>query len=67
MHAKQEQKGKMKEYENLVTLFCSTDTGYNAGFVFKKSIREVFLSFSVIGGWFRKSGDSDRKFSRLFL
>lgn len=67
VHAKQKQKGKMKEYENLVTLFCSTDTGHNAGFVFRTSIRVFFLSSFVVGRWLREGSDSEHKISGWFL
>lgn len=67
VHAKQKQKGKMKEYENFVTLFCSTDMGHNAGFVFRKSIRAFFLSLFVVGRWLREDGDSEHQFFGCFL
>jgi sulfide:quinone oxidoreductase len=61
------QKGEMKGYKEHLTLLCLMDMGDGAGFVYKNSIRELFIPMPVVGHWLKKSWGYYYKLSKMWL
>ncbi|MCX6179919.1 MAG: FAD-dependent oxidoreductase [Chlorobiales bacterium] len=61
------QKGAMKGYQKHLNVLCVMDMGDGAGFVYKNSIREVFIPMPVVGHWLKKSWGHYYKLSKLWL
>ena len=57
----------MKGYQAHLNVLCVMDMGDGAGFVFKNSIREVFIPMPVVGHWLKKSWGHYYKISKLWL
>ena len=61
------QKGGLKGYQKHLNVLCVMDMGDGAGFVYKNSLREVFIPLPVVGHWLKKSWGHYYKLSKLWL
>ena len=61
------QKGEMRGYKEHLTILCVMDMGDGAGFVYKNSIRELFIPMPVVGHWLKKSWGLYYKLSKMWL
>ncbi len=61
------QKGEMRGYQKHLTILCVMDMGDGAGFVYKNSVREIFIPMPVVGHWLKKSWGHYYKFSKRWL
>ena len=61
------QKGEMKGYQEHLNILCVMDMGDGAGFVYKNSIRELFIPMPVVGHWLKKSWGLYYKLSKMWL
>ena len=59
--------GVMKGYQDHLNVLCVMDMGDGAGFVYKNSLREVFIPMPVVGHWLKKSWGHYYKLSKLWL
>ncbi len=59
--------GAMKGYQAHLNVLCVMDMGDGAGFVYKNSVREVFIPLPVVGHWLKKSWGHYYKLSKLWL
>ena len=61
------QKGEMMGYQKHLNILCVMDMGNGAGFVYKNSARELFISMPVVGHWLKKSWGHYYKLSKMWL
>ncbi len=61
------QKGEMKGYQEHLNILCVMDMGDGAGFVYKNSIRELFIPMPVVGHWLKKGWGYYYKLSKMWL
>ncbi len=59
--------GEMKGYQAHLNVLCVMDMGDGAGFVYRNSIREVFIPMPVVGHWLKQSWGHYYKLSKLWL
>ncbi len=59
--------GEMKGYQTHLNVLCVMDMGDGAGFVYKNSVREVFIPMPVVGHWLKQSWGNYYKLSKLWL
>ena len=59
--------GDMKGYQAHLNVLCVMDMGDGAGFVFRNTIRELFIPMPVVGHWLKKSWGHYYKLSKLWL
>lgn len=59
--------GVMKGYQAHLNVLCVMDMGDGAGFVYKNSVREVFIPMPVVGHWLKQSWGHYYKLSKLWL
>jgi sulfide:quinone oxidoreductase len=57
----------LKGYQAHLNVLCVMDMGDGAGFVYKNSLREVFIPLPVVGHWLKKSWGHYYKLSKLWL
>ncbi len=58
--------GNMKDYQAHLNVLCVMDMGDGAGFVYKNSLREVFIPLPIVGHWLKKSWGHYYKLSKLW-
>jgi len=58
---------RMKGYKDHLNILCVMDMGDGAGFVFKNSDREIFLSMPLVGHWLKTSWGYYYKLSKVWL
>jgi len=59
--------GAMKGYQAHLNVLCMMDTGDGAGFVYKNSLREVFIPMPIVGHWLKQSWGHYYKLSKLWI
>jgi sulfide:quinone oxidoreductase len=60
-------KGEMMGYQEHLNILCVMDMGDGAGFVYKNSVRELFIPMPVVGHWLKKSWGHYYKLSKMWL
>ena len=59
--------GAMKGYQAHLNVLCVMDMGDGAGFVYKNSVKEVFIPMPVVGHLLKQSWGHDYKLSKMWL
>jgi len=57
----------MKGYQAHLNVLCMMDMGDGAGFVYKNSLREVFIPMPIVGHWLKQSWGHYYKLSKLWI
>jgi len=61
------QKGAIKGYQEHLNVVCVMDMGDSAGFVYRNTVRELFIPMPVVGHWLKKSWGHYYKLSKRWL